>query len=183
MNQARVEETGIPMPKLIEVCKLDGKWAIVSDYIEGKTLQQLMDENPAKTEEYLDLFVDIQMSILAKTCPMLNKLKDKMQGKISQTDLDATTRYDLHTRLAGMHTHNKVCHGDFRPSNIIIGNDGVNYVIDWAHVTQGNGAADAAERIFFSASEAIRSLPISISICSAKRPIPQSSMFRNGFLS
>ena len=40
------------------------------------------------------------MSILAKTCPMLNKLKDKMQGKISQTDLDATTRYDLHTRLA-----------------------------------------------------------------------------------
>ncbi len=103
-----------------------------------------MDQNPAKTEEYLDLFVDIQMSILAKTCPMLNKLKDKMQGKISQTDLDATTRYDLHTRLAGMHTHNKVCHGDFRPSNIIIGNDGVNYVIDWAHVTQGNGAADAA---------------------------------------
>lgn len=100
LNQARVEETGIPMPKLIEVCKLDGKWAIVSDYIEGKTLQQLMDENPAKTEEYLDLFVDIQMSILAKTCPMLNKLKDKMQGKISQTDLDATTRYDLHTRLA-----------------------------------------------------------------------------------
>ena len=82
LNQARVEETGIPMPKLIEVCKLDGKWAIVSDYIEGKTLQQLMDENPAKTEEYLDLFVDIQMSILAKTCPMLNKLKDKMQGKI-----------------------------------------------------------------------------------------------------
>ena len=37
LNQARVEETGIPMPKLIEVCKLDGKWAIVSDYIEGKT--------------------------------------------------------------------------------------------------------------------------------------------------
>ena len=85
------------------------------------------------------------MSILAKTCPMLNKLKDKMQGKISQTDLDAKTRYDLHTRLAGMHTHNKFCHGDFRPSNIIIGNDGVNYVIDWAHVTQGNGAADARE--------------------------------------
>ena len=67
-----------------------------------------------------------------------------MQCKRSHTALDATSRYDLHTRLAGMHTHNKVCHGDFRPSNIIIGNDGVNYVIDWAHVTQGNGAADAA---------------------------------------
>jgi len=144
LNQARVEETGIPMPKLKEVCKIDGKWAIVSDYIEGKTLAQLMDENPAKLDEYLDLFVDIQLNILSRTCPMLNKLKDKMQSKISQTDLDATTRYDLHTRLAGMHTHHKVCHGDFRPSNIIIGSDGVNYVIDWAHVTQGNASADAA---------------------------------------
>ena len=70
---------------------------------------------------------------------------DVLAGDLGElADLDATTRYDLHTRLAGMHTHNKVCHGDFRPSNIIIGNDGVNYVIDWAHVTQGNGAADAA---------------------------------------
>ena len=144
LNQARVEETGIPMPKLIEVCKLDGKWAIVSDYIEGKTLQQLMDENPAKTEEYLDLFVDIQMSILAKTCPMLNKLKDKMQGKISQTDLDATTRYELETRLNGMPNHTKVCHGDFNPSNVIIDESGTPYVIDWSHATQGNGSADAA---------------------------------------
>ena len=43
-----------------------------------------------------------------------------------------------------MPKHLKLCHGDFNPSNIIIGNDGKSYIIDWAHVTQGNGAADAA---------------------------------------
>ena len=67
-----------------------------------------------------------------------------MNRKISLTDLDATTRYELHTRLEGMPKHNKVCHGDFNPSNIIITPDGKPIIIDWAHATQGNASADVA---------------------------------------
>ena len=144
LNQARIEETGLNIPKIHEVTKIDGKWAIVSDFIKGKTLQQLMDEEPEKKDEYLNLFVDLQLTVLSKTSPLLNKLKDKMNSKISMAELDATTRYDLHTRLNGMPKHNKVCHGDFNPSNIIIAEDGTPYIIDWSHATQGNGAADAA---------------------------------------
>ena len=144
LNQARVEETGLPIPKLLEVGVVDGKWAIVSEFIKGKTLARLMDENPDKIDEYMNLFVDIQLDIHSRKAPLLNKLKDKMNRKISETDLDATTRYELHTRLEGMPKHNKVCHGDFRPSNVIIGEDGVNYIIDWSHATQGNASADAA---------------------------------------
>ena len=144
LNQARVEETGLNIPKIEEVCKVDGKWAIISTFIEGKTLQQLMDENPDKMDEYLELFVNVQMQILNAKCPLLKRLKDKMQDKISQTDLDATTRYELHTRLASMKKHNKVCHGDFNPSNVVITPDGTPFILDWSHATQGNGAADAA---------------------------------------
>lgn len=144
LNQARVEETGLPIPKLLEVGVVDGKWAIVSEFIKGKTLARLMDENPDRIDEYMNLFVDIQLDIHSRKAPLLNKLKDKMNRKISETDLDATTRYELHTRLEGMPKHNKVCHGDFRPSNVIVGEDGVNYIIDWAHATQGNASADAA---------------------------------------
>ena len=144
LNQARVEETGLPIPKLLEVGVVDGKWAIVSEFIKGKTLGRLMEENPDKLDEYLNLFVDIQLQIHNQKAPLLNKLKDKMNRKISETDLDATTRYELHTRLEGMPKHNKVCHGDFRPSNVIVGEDGTNYIIDWSHATQGNASADAA---------------------------------------
>lgn len=144
LNQARVEEIGIKMPKIHEVTKVDGKWAIVSDFIEGKTLAQLMDENPDKIDEFINKFVDIQVEILSKRAPLLTDLRDKMQRKISSTELDATTRYELHTRVNSMKKHNKVCHGDFVPSNVIITAAGDAYVIDWAHVTQGNGAADAA---------------------------------------
>ncbi len=144
LNQARVEETGIKMPKIIEVTTIDGKWAIVSEYIEGKTLAELMKDNPENMDEYLEFLVNLQIEVQARTCPLLNKLKDKMNQKISQTTLDATTRYELHTRLEGMPKHKKVCHGDFNPSNIIITKDGEAYIIDWAHVTQGNASADAA---------------------------------------
>ena len=144
LNQARIEETGLNIPKIHEVTTIDGKWAIVSDYIEGKTLAELMAENEDKTEEYINLLVDIQLEVHSKTCPLLNKLKDKMSRKISETELDATTRYELHTRLEGMPKHKKVCHGDFNPSNIIITKDGTPYIIDWSHATQGNASADVA---------------------------------------
>jgi thiamine kinase-like enzyme len=123
---------------------IDGKWAIVSEYIKGKTLAQLMEENPEEKETYIRLLVDLQIEVHAKVCPLLNKLKDKMSRKIAETDLDATTRYDLHTRLESMPKHNKVCHGDFNPSNIIIAEDGTPYILDWSHATQGNASADVA---------------------------------------
>ena len=144
LNQARVEQTGLNIPKILEVTMVDGKWAIVSEFIEGKTLSELMKENPDKKEEYIELLVDVQISVHRENCPMLNKLKDKMNRKISETTFDATTRYDLHTRLEGMPKHKKVCHGDFRPSNVIITPEGKPYVIDWAHATQGNASADVA---------------------------------------
>lgn len=144
LNQARIEETGLNIPKILEVTMIDGKWTIISEFIEGKTLARLMEENPEKKDEYLELLVDLQLEVNSKTCPMLNKLKDKMNRKISETELDATTRYDLHTRLEGMPKHNKVCHGDFNPSNIIITADNTPYIIDWSHATQGNASADAA---------------------------------------
>lgn len=144
LNQARVEETGLNIPKILEVTVVEGKWAIVTEFVEGKTLAQLMEENPEKMEEYLELFVDLQLKVHAEVCPMLNSLKDKMNRKISASSLDATTRYELHTRLESMPKHKKVCHGDFNPSNIIITEEGEAYILDWSHATQGNASADAA---------------------------------------
>ena len=144
LNQARIEGIGINIPKVLEVTMIDGKWAIVSEFIKGKTLAQMMEEDPDNKETYINMLVDLQMSVHAKTSPLLNKLKDKMSRKIAQTDLDATTRYDLHTRLEGMPKHNKVCHGDFNPTNIIIAEDNTPYILDWSHATQGNASADVA---------------------------------------
>ena len=144
LNTARVEETGLNIPKVLEVCKVDGKWAIVTEYIKGKTLAKIMEEDPDNIDKYLEQFVDLQIEVQSHTCRNQNKLKDKMSRKIGEAELDATTRYDLRTRLEAMPKHAKLCHGDFNPSNIIIAEDGTPYILDWAHATQGNASADAA---------------------------------------
>lgn len=144
LNQARIEETSLNIPSISAITMVDGKWAIVSDFIEGDTLDKLMKDNPDKIDEYLELFVDLQNTVHQQKSPLLNKLKDKMKRKIDETQLNATIRYELHTRLESMPKHNKVCHGDFNPSNIIIKPDGTPYILDWSHASQGNAAADAA---------------------------------------
>jgi len=145
LNQARIEAMGLGTPKLIEVTTVDGKTAIISEYIEGKSLAQLMEENPDKRDEYMELFVDLQMEIHSKTCSHLNPLRHDLDKKILASDLNATTRYDLHARVAEMARDSKVCHGEYSPDNVIISESGKPYILDWAYANQGNALADAAK--------------------------------------
>ncbi len=144
LNNARVEETGLNIPKLLEVTKIENRWALVFEHIEGETLEELMQKNPDKKDEYMKLFVDTQMNILSKEGYLVNRLKDKTKRKIEEANINTNTKYELNTRLEGMRNHKKLCHGDFNPSNVVIKPNGEVYVIDWAHVTAGNASADAA---------------------------------------
>ncbi len=144
LNQARVEQTQLNIPKIQGVMQFDGKWGIVSEYIKGKTLAQLMLENPDRYDEYLEMFVELQMEIHKQKSPLLNKLKDKIYRKILEANIDATTRYDLLTSLQSKPNHNKLCHGDYNCSNVIVADDGKLFILDWSHATQGNASADAA---------------------------------------
>ena len=143
---SRVEEnTKLNIPKLQEVKKYGSRWAITTEYIEGKTLTTLMIENPEKQEEYLMLFVKLQLEVLGNTVPLLNRIKDKFRRKLTETDLiDDNIKYELLQRLEGMKNHTKLCHGDFNPSNIIVKPNGECYILDWSHATVGNASADAA---------------------------------------
>lgn len=145
LNTARVEDTGLDIPKILEVTMIDGKWAIKREYIEGKTLQEIMDEDPKNIDTYIESLVDLQLKIHQKRNPQLNKLKDKMSKAISDLEcIDDATKYDLHTKLEGMPKHTKLCHGDFCPENIIVDKDGKMHVVDWVHASQGNASADVA---------------------------------------
>ena len=144
--QARVEEkTDLNMSRLLEVTKIENRWALVTEFIEGTPLDVLMREHPERQEEYLNLFVNIQLEIMSKRVPTLNRLKDKYRRKLEEADIDDTTRYELLQRLEGTKNHDKLCHGDFNPSNVIINANGEYSIIDWAHATQGNASADVAK--------------------------------------
>lgn len=144
MNQAQMKEVGLPVPEVLEVVRLEDKWAIRSAYIPGKTMYRLSTEQPEQFEQYFDLFLDIQMEILSKSIRLLSNLKDELHRIVISSALEATVRYELHARLQAMPTEKAICHGDFNPSNIIIDPNGKYWVLDWAHATQGNPEADIA---------------------------------------
>ena len=61
LNQSRVENIGLYVPQILEIMKINNCWAIRSEFIQGQTLEELMNKNNAKRAEYLDLFVNLQM--------------------------------------------------------------------------------------------------------------------------
>ena len=144
INQARVEEAGLNVAKVHGVYQVEGKFAIEMDSIEGDNLEDIIKKNPKDVDKYLEEFVDLQIEMQKNSVPKLTQLKVKMEMKINQADIDEAVKYELQTKLSSMPKHTKLCHGDFRPSNVIYGKDGKKYIVDWSHATQGNGSADVA---------------------------------------
>ena len=146
MLQTLAEGTGLNVPQIYGIEQVDERFAIVSQYIEGKTVAQLMEEKPAMADEYIGLMVEQQLRIHSKNVHDVKKLKHQLERKIKAAPyIDDIKKYELLTRLASMPEHNKLCHGNFGPENVIL--DGLDnvYIIDWVAATRGNAAADAAK--------------------------------------
>lgn len=173
LNIALIEKLGIQVPKLIEVKIHEGKWAIVSEYIKGKSLAQIMKESPSETDRWLRLFVDLQIKVFSYRCPSLYPMKEKLLQRISFSRLDDFVKSNMQKQLHQMSFPEEVCHGDFNPSNIIITGDNIPYLIDWAHVIKGNSLADAAwSWLNFSFRDSEENAEKYLDLFCAKREIP-----------
>ena len=144
MNEARAAETGLPVPKVLEVMKIRDHWCIRREYIAGETLDALMARDKRNVDKLLRQFVAIQCEIFTKTSARMGNLSDKLDRQISASPLPREVRYDLHVRLQGLPRGKALCHGDFNPSNVILAPKGGWRVIDWAHVRLGDPLADVA---------------------------------------
>ena len=144
MNEARAAETGLPVAKVLEVLKIDGKWCIRREWIEGETLADATLRDRKNLMRYLRQFVAIQCEIFKKTSDRMGNLNDKLDKLISASPLPKETRYDLHVRLQSMPRGTALCHGDFNPTNVLLTPKGDWRVIDWSHVRLGDPLADVA---------------------------------------
>ena len=144
LNHTSVESIGVNVPELLEVTRVDGKWVITCQFISGKTLEELINENPEKKDEYLEILVNVQMQIQSKSSNRLTPIKEVLHDKIRLTSYNATTRYELHNDIDAMPRSSTVCHCDLMPSSVIMNESGECYVVSWAHATRGCSLADVA---------------------------------------
>ncbi len=142
LTHARVEATGLRVPVIHEVSVIGSRWAIHMDCIEGETLAERMEKDPANLDRYLREMLDLQLEVHSKSVPKLSKLKDKLIRQINSLScIDDAKKYELLMRLEGMPKHTKLCHGNFIPENIILSENGT-YLVDWVAARQGNASAD-----------------------------------------
>lgn len=144
-NMARAEEAGICVPKLQGVTRLDGKWAILSEYIRGETLAQQMKRMPEQKTKAMEQMVTLQYSVQEKRSLKLCQMKDRMKEMMKASSISVQQRSALCQKLEQMPCEEAFCHGDINPHNILIAQTGEIYLLDWSHAVQGNAAADAAK--------------------------------------
>ena len=104
-NEALVQENSdLNVPSLSSVSESeDGLVPDSADKVEGVTLAELMQQHPEKMEEYMELFVDLQLQVHKQRVPSIKTLRHKLMDQInSLKEIDATARYELASRLQGM---------------------------------------------------------------------------------
>ena len=144
LNHARVEACIEYVPKLLEVIRHNRNWAIVYDFIKGKTVLQWMEEEPEALEEQAAFFAELHVSLHKNGGGELNGMKSVFCEKILEAPLDPSLKHRLYKGLENMRFSSALCHVDFVPSNVIVDQEGSFFVIDWASALAGEPLADAA---------------------------------------
>jgi len=133
---------GLPVPYVYDVTKVNGKQAIIMEYIAGKTIGDIIHEDMAKANEYMSLSVDVQLKIHAVKTANLESMADKLHRQILSARLIHDNQKKILTeKLYAMKYENHLCHGDYHVFNLILNDDHVT-VIDWVDASAGDVRAD-----------------------------------------
>jgi aminoglycoside phosphotransferase (APT) family kinase protein len=149
-----VNELGLPVPKVIELIEVDGRYGIVFERVgSGRTMLQELGAKPWLLSSLFRVFTDLHLEMHRRSVPELPPLRRRLAERIRRIT-SADFRDDLRelaerakaTALAELEElpeDDKLCHGDFHPDNIIMSPRGP-VIIDWVDAAKGDPAADVA---------------------------------------
>jgi tRNA A-37 threonylcarbamoyl transferase component Bud32 len=141
-KQKLAYDSGLLVPKVLEVTMKEGKHALVMEYVKGKTLGQLVMEDRERAEYYMGLSVDIQREIHSKKIDSLESMKEKLARQIQCVGcLDEEVKATLLEKLGSLTFESRLCHGDFHLYNLIQTDDVIT-IIDWVDASSGDIRAD-----------------------------------------
>lgn len=135
---------GLHVLKVLEVTEIEGRQAIIMEYVKGKTVGDLLMNNMELAEHYVNICVSVQQEMHAVVVDsnLLESMSEKLHRQIESVhSLDEKQKDKLVTKLDSMVFKPRLCHGDFHPFNLIMNNDNVN-IIDWVDSSSGDIRAD-----------------------------------------
>lgn len=144
LNQAKVSEEGISVPKVYEVKRYNGRYGIVMDYIDGDNLETIVSKNVNGAEKYIDIFANTYHNLVQNNNLNLNNSYGRIKNKIFASELPANIKYGLFYKLREMEFSRDIIHGDYSFSNLVITKEGKPVIFDWGHVAYGAKQFDIA---------------------------------------
>ena len=153
-KQRYAHARGLAVPRVFEVTKINGRNAIIMEYIHGKTMRDIVVNDMTKLEHYINLSIDIQLKIHAVKANDFELMSDKLhKNLLSATLLNERQKNTLIRKLHGMQYEKRLCHGDFHLSNIICNTDSA--VIDWVDSSAGDVKADVCRTYLLYAQHSL----------------------------
>lgn len=141
-KQINLFTQGIRVPEIYELTKINGKQAIIMEYIEGPTLGVLYQQSTCSMNDLIEMSIDVQLSLHNTKVDSIESMPEKLSRQIKDAPhLQDKEKDILIKQLHKMKYEQRLCHGDFHLFNIIQSKDG-QVVIDWVDATSGDPRAD-----------------------------------------
>ena len=145
-NLAAAREAGVNTPEFIEVSQVDGRWALVTDYVHGESLARKMMSGNTDSGTCLMLTVKAQIETQSACAGSFRGLKDALAKSIAQSALEDPVKTTLADTLEKLEDGDALCHGNFIPENLLVPDNGIQkpVILDWKRAGRGSADADAA---------------------------------------
>lgn len=141
-----VYDAGICIPEPVELFSHDGRSGIVYERLVGSTMLKAIVSKPWSIKKVAAKMATIHANIHQKSISDLPKQKEVMAQRIKEAPmLSDEEKGKILEHLMGLREGIKLCHGDFHPDNIILGEK--VWTIDWMTGMAGNPAGDVARTI------------------------------------
>ncbi len=151
-----VWNAGVCSQKPHSMTCVEGREAIIYDYLEGKLLMDVVRDDMSHVLRHIRHMAECHAAILKGVCVELPSYRDGLQYAITHAPgITDGQRACLLQGLKAMPDGDHVLHGDLHPMNILVCSDGL-HAIDWMTGSRGDPAADIARTWFmvrYSAAE------------------------------
>ncbi|MGQ3736466.1 aminoglycoside phosphotransferase family protein [Bacillus sp. Fil] len=135
---------GLHVPKVFEVTEIQGRQAIIMEYVEGESVGELLLNNLSKAEYFISICVSIQQKIhaISVSSDEIEPMEERLYRQINSVhDLDEKQKGNILKKLDLITFEPRLCHGDLHPFNLIMSNGDVK-IIDWVDASSGDIRAD-----------------------------------------
>ncbi|PEW02798.1 aminoglycoside phosphotransferase [Bacillus cereus] len=148
INEAKKQKyaysCGLPVPNLFEVTKVQGRQAIIMEYVKGENVGDLLLNNLNEAGHYINICVNEQKKIhaICVNPDEMEPMRERLERQIKSVyNLNEKQKENILKKLDSIKFEPRLCHGDFHPYNLISSNDNVK-IIDWVDASSGDIRAD-----------------------------------------